>query len=46
MSKKSRKKSGTKTKDAKAARPKTRKKPVAEAKPKRISALDAAATVL
>ena len=44
MSKKSTKKSATKT--AKSAKPKVERKPAAAAKPKRISALDAAATVL
>jgi hypothetical protein len=43
MSKKSTKKSGTK---AKVQKPKAPKKPAAEANPKRVSALDAAATVL
>jgi hypothetical protein len=46
MSKKSTKKTGTKAKAAKAAKPKGERKPAAEAKPKRVSALDAAATVL
>src|SRR5262245_3565520 len=44
MSKKSTKKPATKT--TKAAKPRAAKKPAAETKPKRISALDAAATVL
>jgi hypothetical protein len=46
MSKKSTKKTGKQTKGNKVAKPKVAKKPAAEAKPKRISALDAAATVL
>jgi hypothetical protein len=46
MSKKSAKKSGSKAKAAKATKPKAAKKPAVEAKPKRVSALDAAATVL
>ena len=44
VKKKSAKKSTTKT--AKSTKPKAEKKPAAAAKPKRISALDAAATVL
>ena len=39
-------KSSKKSKGMKAAKPKAERKPAADAKPKRISALDAAATVL
>ena len=43
---KSSKKGGKPAKSAKAAKPKTERKPAADAKPKRLSALDAAAQVL
>jgi hypothetical protein len=45
MSKKSTKKTGSKSKGTKAAKPKAERKSATEAKPKRVSALDAAATV-